>query len=64
MLNTAIEIAKDAGSIIRNAFREQISIEYKTNESNYIQSCINLGPKNAARFELKFYATLGFSQDR
>ncbi|MDX1700104.1 MAG: inositol monophosphatase family protein [Melioribacteraceae bacterium] len=36
MLNNVIEIAKDAGSLIRSGFREQISIEFKTNESNLV----------------------------
>ena len=36
MLDKVIEIAEDAGSIIRNAFREQISIEYKSDESNLV----------------------------
>jgi fructose-1,6-bisphosphatase/inositol monophosphatase family enzyme len=36
MLNKIIEIAKEAGQIVREGFGKTINIEFKTNESNLV----------------------------
>ena len=36
MLNKIIEIAKEAGEIVREGFGKNLDIEFKTNESNLV----------------------------
>jgi myo-inositol-1(or 4)-monophosphatase len=50
MIDKTIEIAKEAGEIIRNGFGQKISIEFKTDESNLVTNIDKAAEKTIVNF--------------
>ncbi|MCP5064321.1 MAG: inositol monophosphatase [Ignavibacteriae bacterium] len=57
MINKIINIAKEAGEIIRDGFRENISIEFKTGENNLVTNIDKAAEKIILDFIKKDYST-------
>jgi myo-inositol-1(or 4)-monophosphatase len=59
MINDLIHIAREAGSIIREGFNNNLSINYKTNESDLVTNIDTASEKLIADFIRKKYPTHG-----
>lgn len=57
MLDKIIEISREAGEIIREGFRKNISIEFKTNESNLVTNVDRKAEEAIINFIKKNYPT-------
>lgn len=57
MINKVINIAKEAGEVIRDGFRQNISIEYKTGENNLVTNIDKAAEKIILDFINKDYPT-------
>jgi myo-inositol-1(or 4)-monophosphatase len=57
MLNKIIEIAKEAGQIVREGFGKTINIEFKTNESNLVTQIDKASEKRIIDFIKKEFPT-------
>lgn len=55
MINKVINIAKEAGEVIRDGFRENISIEFKTGENNLVTNIDKAAEKIILYFIKKEY---------
>jgi myo-inositol-1(or 4)-monophosphatase len=59
MINDLIQIAKEAGSVIREGFNNNLSINYKTNESDLVTNIDTASEKLITDFIRKKYPTHG-----
>lgn len=59
MLNKIIEIAKEAGQIVREGFGKTIDIEFKTNESNLVTQIDKASEKRIIDFVKKEFPNHG-----
>jgi myo-inositol-1(or 4)-monophosphatase len=59
MLNKIIEIAKEAGQVVREGFGKTINIEFKTNESNLVTQIDKASEKRIIDFVKKEFPTHG-----
>jgi myo-inositol-1(or 4)-monophosphatase len=59
MLNNVIEIAKEAGQIVREGFGKTIDIEFKTNESNLVTQIDKASEKKIIGYIKKEFPTHG-----
>jgi myo-inositol-1(or 4)-monophosphatase len=59
MLNKIIEIATEAGQIVREGFGKNLDIEFKTNESNIVTQIDKASEKKIIDFVRKEYPTHG-----
>ena len=59
MLNKIIEIAKEAGQIVREGFGKNLDIEFKTNESNLVTQIDKASEKKIIDYVKKEFPTHG-----
>jgi len=59
MLNNIIEIAKEAGQIVREGFGKTVDIEFKTNESNLVTQIDKASEKKIIDYVTKEFPTHG-----
>jgi len=59
MLNKIVEIAKEAGQIVREGFGKTLDIEFKTNESNLVTQIDKTSEKKIIDFVKKEFPTHG-----
>jgi myo-inositol-1(or 4)-monophosphatase len=59
MLNKIIEIAKEAGQIVREGFGKNLNIEFKTNESNLVTQIDKASEKKIIEYVKKEFPTHG-----
>jgi len=59
MLNNIIEIAKEAGQIVREGFGKTVDIEFKTNESNLVTHIDKASEKRIIDYVKKEFPTHG-----
>src|ERR1035437_7050613 len=59
MLNNIIEIAKEAGQIVREGFGKTVDIEFKTNESNLVTQIDKASEKKIIDYVIKEFPTHG-----
>ena len=59
MLNKIIEIAKEAGQIVREGFGKNLDIEFKTNESNLVTQIDKASERRIIEFVKKEFPTHG-----
>jgi len=59
MLNKIIEIAKEAGQIVREGFGKNLEIEFKTNESNLVTQVDKASEKRIIHYVKKEFPTHG-----
>jgi myo-inositol-1(or 4)-monophosphatase len=59
MLNKIIEIAKEAGQIVREGFGKNLNIEFKTNESNLVTQIDKASEKKIIEYIKKEFPTHG-----
>lgn len=57
MINEVINIAKEAGEVIRDGFRQNISIEFKTGDNNLVTNIDKAAEKIILNFIKKEYPT-------
>ena len=59
MLNKIIEIAKEAGNVVREGFGKNLEIEFKTNESNLVTQIDKASEKKIIDYVKKEFPTHG-----
>jgi myo-inositol-1(or 4)-monophosphatase len=59
MLNKIIEIAREAGQVVREGFGKNLDIEFKTNESNLVTQIDKASEKRIIDFVIKEFPTHG-----
>ena len=59
MLNKIIEIAKEAGQVVREGFGKTLDIEFKTNESNLVTQIDKASEKRIIEYVKKEFPTHG-----